>query len=274
MGEAMSQIKTAEITILGCSGSGGVPFATEYWGNCDTANPRNRRTRASIHIKTAQASVLIDCGPDFHQQSLREGVKRIDAVFFTHPHSDHVNGMDDLRYVAIKRRIQGEQDYILPVYMNQYTFDDIHERFPYMFRVSDDGLYRPLFDVNIVNDYQQTVINDLPLTNFKQIHGQGCSLGYRIGDVTYSTDVSALDQKAIESIKGTRIWIVDCGQYGAELTTVHANYAQVMEWAQMVEPERLFLTHLTPRNDYAIINAETPDYIECAYDGLKVIANI
>jgi phosphoribosyl 1,2-cyclic phosphate phosphodiesterase len=272
MGETMTN--TVEITILGCAGSGGVPFAAGYWGNCDPSNPRNRRTRASIHIQDDDTSVIVDCGPDFHQQCLRAGIEHIDAVFFTHPHSDHVNGMDDLRYVAIKRRIQDEYEYMLPVYMDQYTYDDLFQRFPYMFQVSDDGLYRPLFNVNILNDYQTTTINNMNLTNFLQTHGAGRSLGYRIGDVTYSTDVSALDEKSLDSIKGTKIWIIDCGQYGADEITVHANFSRVMEWESVIKPEKIYLTHLTPRNDYSIINDQTPSHVECAYDGLKIIANI
>lgn len=266
--------KSAEITILGCGGSGGVPLATNYWGNCNPNNPKNRRTRASIAVRTERTCVVIDTGTDFHAQTVRENINEIDAVFYTHSHSDHVNGMDDLRYCAIKQRIMGNEGYKIPVYMDELTSIDLHQRFPYLFRESVDGLYIPLFDEHRLIDYSPNIIDDLVIDNFVQTHGIGRSIGYRFGDVTYSTDLSGLDSMAMDAIKGTRIWIMDCGQYGADEVTVHANYQKILEWKSIIQPEKIYLTHLTPRNDYDTINAETLDDIECAYDGLKILANI
>jgi phosphoribosyl 1,2-cyclic phosphate phosphodiesterase len=273
MGETMT--KTAKITILGCGGSGGVPLATGYWGLCDPNNIRNRRTRASIAIQTDNTTVVIDSGPDFREQTIINNIHNINAIFYTHPHGDHVNGIDDLRYCAIKQRIQGQDDAKISIYADDYTLNDMKNRFAYMFQTSPDGIYIPLLDEHILEPVDSKIINgELTIRNFTQVHGATHSLGYCIGDVTYSTDVSDLDETALNAIKGTRIWILDCGQYGADETTVHANYKKILEWREHIKPEKIYLTHLTPRSDYDTINAETPDDIECAYDGLEIIANI
>ena len=266
--------KTAKITILGCGGSGGTPLATNYWGACDPGEPKNRRTRASIAIRTARTCVVIDSGPDFRTQTLRENIENIDAVIYTHPHGDHVNGIDDLRYVAIKqRRVQENDNIRVPIYADEHTLSDLKTRFHYMFNETPDGVYIPLIVAHEIKDYESvTINNDLTLTSFVQIHGRGRSLGYRIGNVGYSTDTSDLDDKALNALKGIDTWIVDCGQYGTDTKelTVHANLELVLRWNKVIGASKIYLTHLTPRGDYATLNAETPDYIECAYDGLEI----
>lgn len=262
--------KDIEVIVLGCGGSGGTPLTTGFWGNCDPENPRNRRTRASVAVRTGRTCVMIDTGPDFREQTIRENITHIDAVLYTHSHSDHVNGIDDVRYAAIKQRILTENEVKIPLYADETALNDIKNRFFYMFTASSDGLYVPLVETNLIRDNSVIKIGDIAVQSFVQIHGYGRSLGFRVGDVTYSTDVSDLDKTALDIIKGTKTWIVDCGQYGADITTVHANYAKIMEWYEIIKPEKIYLTHLTPRNDYASINNETPDYIECAYDGLRI----
>jgi phosphoribosyl 1,2-cyclic phosphate phosphodiesterase len=269
--------KTIEITILGCGGSGGTPLATGYWGRCDMHEPRNRRTRASIMVRTQRTCVVIDSGPDFRAQTLRENIDKIDAVIYTHPHGDHVNGIDDLRYVAIKqRRIQDDEAIRVPIYADDYTLNDLQSRFHYMFNHSPDGVYIPLIESNLIDDYADITVDDLTLKSFVQIHGKGRSLGYRIGDVGYSTDTSDLNDKALNALVGINTWIVDCGQYDTptEDLTVHTNLECVLKWNETVGANKIYLTHLTPRADYQTINAETPGHVECAYDGLKITANI
>ena len=271
MGETMTE--NAKITILGCGGSGGTPLATNHWGKCDPTEPKNRRTRSSIAIRTARTCVVVDTGPDFHAQMYREKIDRVDAILYTHDHSDHVNGIDDLRYAAIKRRVLGEDGYMLPLYGSQKTFDELNTRFAYMFKVSDDGLYYPLVTTNVINADDTITIGDVPITAFEQIHGQGTSFGFRIGkDVTYSTDVSHFNEAVLHTLKGTKTWIVDCGQFDAddEHLTVHPNIGRVLQWNKIVGADKIYLTHLTPRHDYTTLNNETPDYIECAYDGLEI----
>jgi phosphoribosyl 1,2-cyclic phosphate phosphodiesterase len=263
---------TATITILGCGGSGGTPLITNYWGNCDPNEPKNARTRPSLAIETDSTTVIIDTGADFRAQTIRENITKIDAVIYSHAHADHIMGMDDLRYAAIKRRIHGEEEFILPIYANEMTFIEMKKAFGYMFKTSDDGLYIPLIDETIFETGQNLSIGNLQLGTFKQIHGAGQSVGFRLGDIGYSTDISEMTEDGYETLKGINTWIVDCGQYGqaTEELTVHPNLEKILKWNEIVQAEKLYLTHLTPRHDYNFINNATDCYIECAYDGLRL----
>lgn len=265
-----------EIIVLGSGGSGGVPFATGHWGRCDPNTPQNKRTRPSIAIKTQSTCVVIDSGADFREQINREGIDSIDAILYTHDHADHVNGIDDVRYAAIRRRINGDDEYVMPLYGNVDTLNCIKQRFAYMFKTSQDGLYFPLVQPKIISENAIIKVGDLEIQSVTQIHGAGKSFGYRIGDIAYSTDVSSFNVDQLERLKGIKTWIVDCGQYGADTAdlTVHPNLETVLKWNETVSAENLYLTHLTPRSDYNIVNSEIPDYIKCAYDGLRLKASV
>ena len=201
---------------------------------------------------------------------MRETINKIDAVIYTHDHADHVNGIDDLRYATIKQRIMGSEGYKMPIYGDADTLEAINTRFYYMFQESLDGLYVPMLEVNVVKTDSTVTIGELEIKLFNQIHGINRSLGIRVGDVAYSTDVSDLDDKAFGALAGIKTWIVDCGQFGSDTTTVHANFDKVMSWNARVGAEKLYLTHLTPRIDYNETNKATPEYVECAYDGLRI----
>ena len=262
-----------KITILGCGGSGGTPLICGHWGNCDENEPKNKRTRASIAIQSETTTIIIDTGADFRQQILRENITDIDAVIYSHSHADHINGFDDLRYASIKQRINGQDDYITPIHADEVTLNNMKSIFPYMFVISDDGLYRPLISDNVFNDGEDITIGDITVQTFRQIHGSGASNGFRIGNIGYSTDVSEMTDAGLAKLQGIHTWIVDCGQYGSteDELTVHPNLERVLRWNETVGASKLYLTHLTPRQDYQIINIETPNYIQCAYDGLKLM---
>lgn len=259
-----------EIRILGCGGSGGVPLATGYWGNCDPHNPKNRRTRAAILIRTERTVIIVDTGPDFHAQMLKNNVSKIDAIIYTHEHADHTNGIDDVRYAAIHRRIHGEKDFLMPIYADEHTISDFKQRFNYIFNGDKNGLYAPLLVPNIIKNNQNLEIGDISIRFFPQIHGYGSSLGLLIGDIAYSTDVSEMPEESLNKMKGIKTWIVDCGQFDTDKTTVHANMDKVLRWNETVGAKHLILTHLKPSEDYDVMNAATPNYIEPAYDGLSL----
>ncbi len=262
-----------EIVVLGCGGSGGTPLAGGYWGAADPNEPKNRRTRPSIAIQAQGKTLLIDTSPEVRLQTIAQNIDSVDAIIYTHDHADHTNGFDDVRYLSIKKRIDGNSDYVMPIFATEKTMNLLRERFPYMFRTSDDGLYIPLINPQIIHDDGVLdVFDGLQIPYVSQIHGQGSSLGFKIGSIGYSTDVSDYDSEMLEKLHGIETWIVDCGQYGQadEDLTVHPNLRRVMEWNETVQAKKLYLTHLTPRHDYQTINAETPDYIECAYDGLRL----
>lgn len=262
---------TGSVKILGCGGSGGVPLVTGHWGNCDPSNPRNRRMRASIAVQIDDTCLVVDTGPDFRTQSLEFGIKKIDAILYTHAHSDHVNGVDELRYLKFV------QKRMIDAYGDMETLSELQSRFAHLFTTSADGLYDPVVTPIAFNNDQYgkpVSIAGVAVTPFRQKHGvAGSSIGYRFGDFAYSTDVSGLDEVAFGALKGVKTWIVDCAQYASDFVLVHPNFDVVQAWNDRVGAERVILTHMTPRVDYSVMASELPLGYEPAYDGLSLEFN-
>ena len=136
------------VTILGCGGSGGVPLIGDHWGACNPRNPKNRRLRVSILVEEGETAILVDTSPDLRQQALAAGLKKLDAVLFTHCHADHLNGIDDLR--PINRLIERPLD----VYGSPATIREIKERFGYVFEPPQPGFgfYKPVLEPHEVTE--------------------------------------------------------------------------------------------------------------------------
>ncbi len=253
-----------KITILGCGGSGGVPFADGTpggnWGDCDPDNPRNRRRRVSILVEQGGTALLVDTSPDLRLQLLDSGTERVDAVLFTHAHADHCHGLDELRAMANAR---GEP---IDAHMDSATQELLVRRFGYAFTTGHvpNGLYKPILrDLKIEGPVE---IGGIRIVPFVQRHGRGTSLGYRLGDAAYSTDVTALDETAFSVLKGVKLWIVDCLRERPHPT--HAHLAQSLEWIARVGPARAVLTHMNHQADYEDLKSRCPPGVEPAHDGM------
>jgi len=253
-----------KITILGCGGSGGVPFADGTpggnWGVCDPNNPRNRRRRVSILVEQGGTALLVDTSPDLRLQLLDSGTERIDTVLFTHAHADHCHGLDELRAMANARG--GPID----AYMDSTTRELLTRRFGYAFtsRHVPNGFYNPILrDSQIEGPIE---IGGIPIVPFVQRHGRDTSLGYRFGDAAYSTDVTVLDETAFSVLEGVKLWIVDCLRERPHPT--HSHLAQSLEWIARVGPARAVLTHMNHQIDYEHLKSLCPPGVEPAYDGM------
>ena len=249
------------VTILGCGGSGGVPTiggadGAGAWGDCDPAEPRNRRTRSSILVQSDGATVLIDTSPDLREQLLRARVGDLNGVLFTHGHADHVHGIDELR--AIKWHRGAEVD----VYGTAATMADLKRRFSYVFEGA--GSYTPTV-ISHAFDGPFTV-DGIRVLPFEQGHGEETTVGYRIGGMAYSTDVVALDEAAFAVLDGIELWIVDCLRLTPHPT--HAHFALVTEWIERIKPRHAVLTHLSAALDYRTLAGQCPAGVEPAYDGM------
>ncbi len=252
------------VTVLGCGGSGGVPLIGGEWGACDPANPRNRRRRASILVEHGDAAVLVDASPDCRQQLLDAGIRRLDAVLFTHAHADHCHGIDDLRWVNYAMQAD------LAAYGDSATYRQLKERFAYAFapleREANGYYYRPVLRwAEIAGPFS---ISGIPVLPFRQDHGYTQTLGYRFGAVAYSTDVVRLDEAAFAALAGVEVWIVGCLRERAHPT--HAHLARVLEWVDRVGPRRAILTHMNHTLDYADLAARLPEGVEPAYDMMRI----
>lgn len=249
------------VTVLGCGGSGGVPLIGGIWGECDPAEPRNRRLRPSILVEAGGATVLVDAGPDLRAQLLAAGTRRIDAVIVTHAHADHVNGLDDLRYV--NRLMQRP----IPLYADAATLAELHQRFAYAFRpLEGKGFYRPVLEPHEIAVGRVFEAGGLAVLPIAQDHGFMPSLGLRFGPFAYSTDVVRLDEAAFAALAGIETWLVGCFQEAPHPT--HAHLALVLEWIARLRPRRAVLTHLGETLDYRRLAARLPAGVEPAHDGL------
>lgn len=259
-----------EVTILGCGSSGGVPRADGVWGACDPAEPRNRRSRCSMLARRLggaggePTTVLIDTSPELRLQAAAAGVKRLDAVLYTHDHADQTHGIDDLRgfFLTSRRRT--------PCYMDAYTQERLTSRFSYVFE--GEGGYPAVCEARALPPLGQGFQIDgpsgpLPVQTFDQDHGDIQSVGYRIGPVAYSSDVGGLSDAAFETLAGVQVWIVDALRYAPHPS--HASVELALAWIARVRPERAILTNLLVDLDYQTLAASLPPGVEAAYDGLR-----
>lgn len=255
-----------EVVILGCGSSGGVPRGDGDWGACDPAEPRNRRTRCSALIRRhgpdGVTTALIDTSPDLRQQMLSAEVKAIDAVLYTHDHADQTHGIDDLRVFVMRARRR------IPAWMDAATESALRGRFPYIFE-SHEG-YPALLDAHRIPPHGQSWSisgpgGDIPVRTFDQAHGPIRSVGYRIGGLAYSSDVSDLDDEAVEAVRGCDLWIVDALRYLPHPT--HAHLDLTLDWINRAGVKRAILTNLHIDMDYKTLCASVPSNVEIAHDG-------
>ena len=253
---------TIEVTILGCGSSGGVPLIGNIWGPCDPNDSRNTRRRVSILVKKNKKTLLVDTSPDLRMQMLDAKVKDVDAVLYTHSHADHVHGIDDLRAFCWQRK----DNKPLPIYSDQYTIDQITNRFDYAFE-NKYGPAVPSLAANTISIGNNT-IQGVNVEAIKQIHGKGFSLGYRFDNVAYSTDVNSLPNESMEQLKNLDLWIVDCVRYEPHYS--HSHFDQTISWIKQLKPKRAILTHMGHWLDYNDLKNTCPDNVEPGIDGMVI----
>jgi phosphoribosyl 1,2-cyclic phosphate phosphodiesterase len=251
------------VRLLGCGGSQGVPNSAGSWGQCDPADPRNRRLRPSVLVETETPAgerrhILIDTGPDLREQLLRAGIHTIDAVLYTHAHADHIHGIDDLR------AINNAMGRAIPIWATQSVLAQITARFSYAIEPPAGGFYRPSLLPNCFDGPFEAA--EVPIQPFRQDHGFTTTTGFRIGDFAYSTDVVELDEAAFAVLDGITTWIVDCVRLTPHPT--HSHLARTLDWISRLHPRRAVLTHMDGSLDYARLAALLPAGVEPGQDGL------
>ena len=252
-----------KVRILGCGTSTGVPRIGNDWGTCDPAEPRNRRTRSSILVESANRFLLVDCGPDMRQQLLDGEVADLAAVIVTHDHADHCHGIDDLRQVA------QHMGHPVPLHARPDTLRRLAKRFAYAF----DGtpLYPAVLDpVPIEN---RMTLGTATLSFVDQPHGGITSLGIRAEEggrsIGYAIDFHELTDAMAALYAKVDLWICDCLRRTPHPT--HAHLDAVLGWARELKVGQLLLTHLDKSMDYATLAAELPDWAAPAHDGQEIL---
>jgi len=248
------------IIILGCGPSGGIPLITGEWGKCDPANPRNRRSRSSVLIQVNGKNILIDAGPDMREQLLDAEITNIDAVLFTHDHSDHLRGIDDLRQIALRNKRP------VPLYADSRTMAIIERDYPYAIHQKDD-LY-PCFLTIHSFSAGTWFIDDVRVLAFPQNHGKTISWGFRIGDFAYSTDFHEIPEVSLQQLQGLKCWIVDCLRFEPHPT--HSNFDNTISLIQRLQPEEAILTHMNQEIDYDQVIERLQKNIRPGIDGMTI----
>ena len=265
----------ATLTFLGSGTSMGVPTLGCDCAVCTdaaspTGDPRNRRTRPSVLISWEGHNVVIDTGPDFHAQAIRAGIRRLDAVFYTHGHADHVLGMDDLRPLSF------HNPDTLPLYADAPTADTIERIFDYTFPTDAEDRYPTSARVTLHRlDPAPGAAVQLFGASFQRIpvtHGRQTITGYRFGSAAYLTDLSDIPAASLPLLAGLDILILDALRRQPHPT--HSTLDNSIALVERIKPRRAFFTHMSHDLDHAATDAALPPHIRLAYDGLQLHFNI
>ncbi len=252
------------ITFLGTGTSQGVPVIACDCATCRSDDPRDQRTRASIYVETPECAFVVDTGPDFRTQCLRENVRRMDAVVFTHAHTDHVMGFDDLRPFFWHQRL-------LPVYASAETMDDLRRVFVFAFNGENrfPGYLHP--EPHVVAE--PFALGETELTPLPVPHGRTTVFGYlftRRGEklAAYISDCKAVPEPVIERIRGVRHLIVDALRHKPHPT--HMNVEEALAVVAQVQAGQTWFTHLCHELAHAETEAALPPGVRIAFDGLRL----
>ncbi|MCP3729084.1 MBL fold metallo-hydrolase [Sphingomonas sp. MG17] len=252
-----------KVRILGSGTSSGVPRIGNDWGDCDPAEPRNRRSRASILVESDTTRILVDTSPDMREQLLAANVSDVDAVIWTHDHADHTHGIDDLRQLMHARRapVRG----IAP----DVTAEGLTTRFRYVF--SGGGPYRATATMEPLVDGM--IVGDIVIRTATQPHGGITSAGLRFEQngksVGYATDFNEFTSDMRQLYTGVDLWVADALRRHPHPT--HPHLAQTLQWGAECGVGRMVLIHMDTSMDYMTLRAELSERVEPGFDGMEIV---
>ena len=252
------------LTFLGCGSSIGVPSADGNWGVCDKKNKKNYRTRCSVLISKGNNNILIDTSPDLRFQLLRDKIRNISSVLYTHKHADQTHGINELRSFFLKNKKK------INIYADKITLSYLKNNFSYYFK---DGIEYPAILNGKKLKSNFSLGSKKELIKFKSIrvrHGKINSIGYIFGNTAYISDCNGLSNSNLNKLKNLKYFIIDCLRFNPHPS--HFSLSEALDISKKIKPVNTILTNLHSDLDYNILLQKLPVNVKPAFDGLKIQA--
>lgn len=251
-----------KITFLGTGTSQGIPIIGSDHPVCLSKDPKDKRLRVSVLIEWDSYVYVIDCGPDFRYQMLRAKCSRIDGILFTHEHSDHVLGLDDIRPFYFK---QGD----VPIYAHKRVLKELKKRFDYIFATTNKYPGAPSITINRIKN-KPFNLGDLEIVPVNGKHDKLQVFGYRFNDFAYLTDMKTVKNKEIDKIKNVKVLVVNALRI--EVHRSHFNLKEALQFIKKVNPEKAYLTHVSHLLGFhKDVEKTLPKNVFLAFDGLEIV---
>lgn len=250
-----------KVTFLGTGTSQGVPVIACDCPVCSSLDYRNKRLRSSIHLEIEGKSLVVDTGPDFRQQMIREKIHHLDGVLFTHEHKDHTGGLDDIRSYNFLQKKD------MPIYGTKKVLNQIKREFAYIFEEVRYPGVPSVITHEIVNEpFSAEGIKVVPI---QVLHYRLPVFGFRFGDFTYITDAKYIDDTELEKIKGTKVLVLNALQQSHHLS--HFTLEEAIQLVHLIKPESAYFTHISHRlGTHQEVEKTLPPNIHLAFDGMKI----
>lgn len=252
-----------KITFLGTGTSQGIPVIGSTHPVCLSEDRKDKRLRTSALIHHKNKNIVIDCGPDFRAQMINSGCDRVDAIFFTHEHNDHVSGLDDIRPFYFR---QGN----IPIYAGERVIKALKNRFDYIFRADGNIPGTPRVTIHEINENFEFYESEVIVLN--AFHGSLPIYGFRIDNTAYFTDVKTIPESEFEKLKNLDVLVINALRMEEHYS--HLNLSDALAVISKIKPRRAYLTHISHKLGFhEEVQKKLPDNVFLAYDGLEVECN-
>jgi phosphoribosyl 1,2-cyclic phosphate phosphodiesterase len=251
-----------KVYFLGTGTSQGIPVIGSHHSVCLSDDLKDKRLRVSVWVCTEEYSIVIDCGPDFRQQMLTSKCLKVDAILFTHEHSDHTAGLDDIRPFNFK---QGA----IPIYAHRRVIENLKRRFDYIFETENKYPGAPSVKAIEVNNNNSFSIGKLNIIPINALHGTLQVFGYRINDFAYLTDIKSMESEEIEKIKGVKVLVINALR--EESHHSHFSLQEALDFVTLVQPKKAYFTHISHiLGFHEEVQSKLPKNVFLAYDNLEI----
>ena len=257
----MVKLRALKVTFLGTGTSQGIPVIGSNHPVCRSSDPKDKRLRVSVLVQVDELNIVVDCGPDFRQQMLANQVEKLDAILFTHEHSDHTVGLDDIRPYFFK---QGD----IPIYAHQRVMSSLQKRFDYIFDSENKYPGAPSVQEHVITNTPFKV-KGITVTPIEVMHNRVQVFGFRLQDFAYITDAKIIEDEEADKLKGVDVLVVNALR--KEPHHSHFNLEEALNFIDKIKPKKAFLTHISHMLGFhEEVQAQLPPNVYLAYDNLQI----